>query len=41
MPMWGMMENFAVELMLGMAGNLPESVIKSMNKKLNEFDLVE
>ena len=41
MPMWGMMENFAVEMMLGMAGNLPESAIKALNKKLNAFDLVE
>ena len=41
MPMWGMMENFAVEMMMGMAGNVPESAIKSLNKKLNEFDVVE
>ena len=41
MPMWGMMENFAVEMMLGMAGNLPESAIKALNKKLNAYDLVE
>ena len=41
MPMWGMMENFAVEMMLGMAGNLPESAIKALNKKLIAFDIVE
>ena len=41
MPMWGMMENFAVEMMLGMAGNLPESAIKALNKQLNQFDAVE
>ena len=41
MPMWNMMENFAVEMMMGMAGNVPESAIKSLNKKLNEFDVVE
>ena len=41
MPMWGMMENFAVEMMMGMAGNVPESAIKALNKKLNAFDLVE
>lgn len=41
MPMWGMMENFAVEMMMGMAGNLPESAIKALNKQLNQFDVVE
>ena len=41
MPMWGMMENFAVEMMMGMAGNVPESAIKALNKKLNQYDLVE
>ena len=41
MPMWGMMENFAVEMMMGMAGNVPESAIKALNKKLNQFDVVE
>ena len=41
MPMWGMMENFAVEMMMGMAGNVPESAIKALNKQLNQFDLVE
>ena len=41
MPMWGMMENFAVEMMLGMAGNLPEAAIKALNKQLNQFDVVE
>ena len=41
MPMWGMMENFAVEMMMGMAGNIPESAIKALNKQLNAFDVVE
>ena len=41
MPMWGMMENFAVEMMMGMAGNVPESAIKALNKQLNQFDVVE
>ncbi|MBP3678628.1 MAG: beta-galactosidase [Agathobacter sp.] len=40
-PMWNMMENFAVEMMLGMAGNIPESAIKTINKQLNQFDVVE
>ena len=41
MPMWGMLENFAVEMMMGMAGNIPEAAMKALNKKLNAFDLVE
>ena len=41
MPMWGMLENFAVEMMMGMAGNIPEAAMKSLNKKLNQFDLIE
>ena len=41
MPMWGMLENFAVEMMMGMAGNVPEAAMKALNKKLNAFDLVE
>ena len=41
MPMWGMLENFAVEMMMGMAGNVPEVAMKALNKKLNTFDLVE
>ena len=41
MPMWGMMENFAIEMMMGMAGNVPESAIKALNKQLNQFDLVD
>ncbi len=40
-PMWGMMENFAVEMMMSMAGQVPEAAIKALNKKLNEFDVVE
>ena len=41
MPMWGMLENFAVEMLMGMAGNVPEAAMKALNKKLNAFDLVE
>ena len=41
MPMWGMMENFAIEMMMGMAGNVPESAIKALNKQLNQFDEVK
>ena len=41
MPMWGMLENFAVEMLMGMAGNVPEAAMKALNKKLNEFDVVE
>ena len=40
-PMWGMMENFAVEMLLSMAGELPEGTLALVNKKLNAFDLVE
>lgn len=40
-PMWGMMENFAVEMMLSMAGQVPEAAIKALNKQLNKFDVVE
>ena len=41
MPMWGMMQNFNLEMLMGMMGNAPESALKAMNKKLNAFDLVE
>ena len=41
MPMWGMLENFAVEMMMGMAGNLPDGAMAALNKMLNEFDVVE
>jgi len=40
-PMWNMMENFAVEMMMGMAGNIPESAIKALNKKLNQYDVID
>ncbi len=40
-PMWAMLENFAIEMMMSMAGNVPESAIKSLNKQLNQFDVVE
>ena len=41
MPMWGMLENFTVEMSMGMAGNLPEGAMALINKKLNAFDIVE
>ena len=41
MPMWGMLQNFNLETMMGMMGNAPESALKAINKKLNAFDLVE
>ena len=37
MPMWGMMQNFSIDMMMG---NAPESALKSLNKKLIAFDLV-
>ena len=40
-PMWGMMENFAVEMMMSMAGSLPDGALAMINKKLNAFDVVE
>jgi len=40
-PMWEIMENFAVEMLLSMAGNLPKGALAMINKKLNAFDLVE
>jgi len=39
--MWEIMENFAVEMLLSMAGNLPKGALAMINKKLNAFDLVE
>lgn len=41
MPMWTMLENFSVEMMMGMAGNLPDGAMALINKKLNAFDIVE
>ena len=41
MSMWDMLENFGVEMMLQMAGNLPEGTIKALNKKLNGYDVVK
>lgn len=41
MPMWTMIENFQVEMMISMAGRVPESAIKALNKQLNQFDVVE
>ena len=39
MPMWGMMQNFGVDMLLGMRG-APESTLKAINKKLNAFDYI-
>ena len=41
MPMWQMISNMSIEMMMGMAGNVPEAAMKSLNKKLNQYDLVE
>lgn len=41
MPMWSMLENFTVEMMMTMAGKLPEGAMALINKKLNSFDIVE
>jgi len=30
-----------VEMMMGMAGNIPESAIKALNKKLNQYDVID
>ena len=40
MPMWGMMQNFNLEMLMGMMGNAPESALKAMNKKLIAFDYI-
>ena len=39
--MWGMLQNFNLETMMGMMGNVPESALKAINKQLNAFDLVD
>ncbi|MBR4027058.1 MAG: beta-galactosidase [Lachnospiraceae bacterium] len=41
MPMWDMISNFSIEMMLGMAGNLPDGAMAALNKKLIAFDIVE
>ncbi|MBQ2296916.1 MAG: beta-galactosidase [Ruminiclostridium sp.] len=41
MPMWGMLQNFNLETMMGMMGSAPESAMKALNKQLNQFDLVD
>ncbi len=41
MPMWEMISNMSVEMMMGMAGNIPEGAMAMINKKLNAFDLVK
>ncbi len=40
-PMWAMIENFDVKTMMSMAGNVPESALKALNKQLNQFDVME
>ena len=40
MPMWAMMQNFNLETLMGMMGNVPESALKSLNKQLNQFDII-
>ncbi len=41
MPMWEMISNMSVEMMMTMAGNVPEGAMAVINKKLNAFDLVK
>ena len=36
-----MISNMSVEMMMGMAGNIPEGAMAMINKKLNAFDLVK
>ena len=33
---WEMISNMSIEMMMGMAGNIPESAIKALNKQLNK-----
>ena len=40
MPMWAMMQNFNLEMLMGMMGNAPESALKAINKQLNAFDII-
>ncbi len=40
-PMWSMVSNFNFEMLLGMNGEVPEAVLKSLNKQLTAFDIVE
>jgi hypothetical protein len=35
-----MMQNFNLEMLMGMMGNAPESALKAMNKKLTAFDYI-
>ncbi len=41
MPMWEMISNMSVEMMMTMAGNIPEGAMAVINKKLNDFDFVK
>jgi len=40
-PMWNMVGNFNMETLMGMNGDVPENVLKALNKQLTAFDLVE
>ena len=40
-PMWSMVGNFNMETLLGMNGEVPEQVLKGLNKKLIAFDLAD
>jgi beta-galactosidase len=39
-PMWNMVENFNMEMLMGMGGDVPEAALKAINKQLNAFDLI-
>jgi beta-galactosidase len=39
-PMWNMVENFTMEMLMGMGGDVPEAALKAINKQLNAFDLI-
>jgi len=41
MPMWEMLSGMPVEMLMGMAGNLPDGAMAMINKKLNAFDIIE
>ena len=41
MPMWGMIANFSFDMLMEMQGNVPENVMKALNKQLIAFDVVE
>ena len=40
--MWNMISSFEFETLLSMSGSdIPESVLKALNKQLNAFDLID